>query len=301
MTQTANRRPPAVTAAKPVRRRVLPLLPERLRPQGRPKLWVELAFTAALYVVYGRIRQEVPEHSTAALHRAWSVWHAERWLHLDPELAVNRWADHIPWLITGMDYYYASLHFVVTLGVLIWLYARRPDCYRSARTVLYVATLLALIGFAFYALAPPRFLPSAGFIDTVVTHRDWGFWGSAPNSGVSNQFAAMPSVHIIWSGWCGMTLASLARRTWVRVLGACYPLATFVVIISTANHFVADAVAGALTLAAGFLIQRLLTGHRVHPRRSPGSRPAALSPAADLPPDPLTPVPAAPAPRGSFD
>jgi hypothetical protein len=230
------------------------------RRPGRPHLLVELAFSVALYIAYSRTRRFVPRHETAAMHRAREVWHVERWLHLDPELTINHAFNHITWLIVGMNYYYATLHFIVTLGTLIWVYARHPSSYRGARTALYVATLLALIGFTFFALAPPRFLSDQGFIDTVVTHHTWGSWDSGHVSSVSNQYAAMPSVHIVWSGWAGVTIASLARRTWVRVLGLCYPLATFTVILATANHFVTDAVAGALTLAVGFLIQRLLTG-----------------------------------------
>jgi hypothetical protein len=40
--------------------------------------------------------------------------------------------------IVGMNYYYATLHFVVTLGALVWLYVRRPHVYRQGRTVLVV-------------------------------------------------------------------------------------------------------------------------------------------------------------------
>ncbi|WP_329311079.1 phosphatase PAP2 family protein [Streptomyces sp. NBC_01262] len=208
----------------------------------------------------------MPAHRTAALHRAAEIWHAERTLHINIELAVNHAADRVGWLIVGMDYYYATLHFIITIAVLAWLYTRHPAHYRSARTALYSATLLALLGFTFFALAPPRFLAGPGFIDTVVTHHTWGSWASGDVASLSNQYAAMPSVHIVWSAWSGLAVAFLARRTWVRVLGAVYPLATFTVILATANHFVADAVAGALTLAAGFLLQRLLTGRRVYSR-----------------------------------
>jgi hypothetical protein len=83
----------------------------------------------------------------------------------------------------------------------------------------------------------------------------------------------MPSVHIVWSAWSGLTVAFLARRIWVRVLGAVYPLATFTVILATANHFVADAAAGAVTLAMGFLIQGLLTGRPAYPRPPETGRP----------------------------
>ncbi|MEU9207726.1 phosphatase PAP2 family protein [Streptomyces sp. NPDC048415] len=245
--------------------RIGPLLPARLRPLDRPRLWVELLCTGLLYWAYTLTRNAVPAHRTEALHRAQAILRAEQTLHVNIELTVNHAADRIGWLIVGMNYYYATLHFIVTIGVLVWLYVRHPGRYRSVRTALYTATLLALAGFAFCATAPPRFLARHGFIDTVVVHHTWGSWASGDVASLSNQYAAMPSVHIIWSAWSGLTLAFLARRTWVRVLGVCYPLATFTVILATANHFVTDAAAGAATLALGFLIQRLFTGRATYP------------------------------------
>ena len=159
----------------------------------------------------------------------------------------------------------ATLHFIVPLSVLIWLYVRHPGRCRSARTALYAATLPAPAGFAFCATAPPRFLTGQGFIDTVVTHHTWGSWASGDVASLSNQYAAMASVHITWSTWSGLTLSLLARRAWVRVPGACYPPATFTVILATANRFVADAAAGAAVLAGRFLLQRLLTGRPAYP------------------------------------
>ncbi|MET9220460.1 phosphatase PAP2 family protein [Streptomyces sp. NPDC003300] len=261
-------------------RRLGPLLPARLRRLGRPHLLVELVFSVVLYKTYSLTRRAAPEHHEAALHRATDILNAERKLHVNIELTINHAIDKIDWLIVGMNYYYATLHFIVTLGVLIWLYARHPASYRSARTALYAATFVALIGFTFFALAPPRLMEGQDFIDTVVTHHTWGSWDNDDVSSLSNQYAAMPSVHIVWSAWSGLTVAALARRTWVRVLGFLYPFFTFTVILATGNHFLADAVAGALTLALGFLIQRLLLG-----------RPAYLYPAPDpLPPGPLGPV-----------
>lgn len=257
--------PAAPTAARFPR--LGPLLPAGLRPSDRPRLWAELVCTGLLYWAYTLTRNAVPAHRTAALHRAYAIWHAERDLHVNVELTVNHAADKVGWLIVGMNYYYATLHFAVTAGVLVWLYVRRPARYRSVRTALYAATLLALIGFAFCATAPPRFLAGQGFIDTVVVHHTWGSWASGDVASLSNQYAAMPSVHIVWSTWSGLTLAFLARRTWVRVMGLCYPLLTLVVILATANHFVTDAAAGAATLALGFLLQRLLTGRPAYPAR----------------------------------
>ena len=229
----------------------------------RPRLWAEFALIAAGYGLYTLSRDAVPDHRAAALHRAAAVLRAEHWLHMDVELSVNHALNKITPLIVGMDYYYATLHFVVTVGVLIWLYVRRPGAYRQARSVLCLATAASLVGFYFFALAPPRFLAAHGYIDTVVVHHTWGSWASAGVDSVSNQYAAMPSDHIAWATWCAVMLYRYADHAWVRYAGLLYPLFTLTVIIATANHFVADAVGGLLTVTAAFIVVE-----RVWPRSS---------------------------------
>ena len=228
------------------------------QPRPRPRLWLELALVSIGYGLYTLSRDAVPIHEDAAFHRAAAILRVEHDLHLDVELTVNHAADRIGPLIVGMNYYYATLHFIVVIGVLVWLYAKDPDAYRPARTVLYSATALGLAGFYFFALAPPRLLPAHGYIDTVVEHHTWGSWASGGVASVSNQYAAMPSVHILWSSWCGLMLYRYAARRWVRVAGIAYPFATFVVIIATANHFVIDAAGGLLTLVAAIVGCRLV-------------------------------------------
>jgi hypothetical protein len=173
---------------------------------------------------------------------------------------VNHTINHITWLIVGMNYYYAALHYIITVGVLLWVYFRRPEVYRSVRTVLGTTTWLGLIGFYFYALAPPRLAFPHYFIDTVVVHHTWGSWGTSGMDSVSNQYAAMPSLHIGWSTWCALTVFMLAKNKWVKWGALLYPVFTFTVIIATANHFVLDAIGGLITITIGFGLQRLLQG-----------------------------------------
>ncbi|WP_327074522.1 phosphatase PAP2 family protein [Kitasatospora purpeofusca] len=255
-THSADTRRP--TATDPADRHAT--RPARRPRTGRPAWWAELLLAGIGYALYTVSRNAVPDHRVAALHCAQEILDTERSLHLSFELAVNHAADHVTWLITGMDYYYATLHFIVTIGVLLWLYARRPDHFRHARTALYAATAAALAGFYLFALAPPRFLAGDGFIDTVVVHHTWGSWASGSVDQVSNQYAAMPSVHIVWATWCAVVLYHHARTRTVRIAAACYPVATLVVILATANHFEADAAAGLLTIGAGFAAARLLVG-----------------------------------------
>ncbi|MDQ6649481.1 MAG: phosphatase PAP2 family protein [Actinomycetota bacterium] len=250
---------PAPRTAEAVPARGPALLPDRvLRRRGR--WWEELLVVALGYWLYGLVRNGVPTHEAAALSRALSVYRVEGWLHVDVELAVNKAVASVHWLAVTANYYYATLHFVVTLGVLLWLYVRHPRRYRPVRSVLYLASLVGLVGFWVFPLAPPRMLPSLGYIDTVVVFHTWGSWASGDVANASNQFAAMPSLHLAWALWCGIALVRLSPHQSVKVLGAVYPVLTFAVILATANHFVVDAVGGAVVLGIGFGLQRLLTG-----------------------------------------
>jgi hypothetical protein len=248
----------------------LPLLisPAALRARSdserRPRWWLEITLIAAIYGLYTLTRDAVPSHEVAAFHRASTVLSIERWCHIDIEHSLNSLVARTPWLAYGCDYYYATLHFVVTIGVLLWLYVKHPARYRSIRTVLVITNLVALVGF-FLPLAPPRML--AGYVDTVVHFHTWGSLASPSVANASNQFAAMPSLHIGWSMWCALAVITLARRRWVRVIAAVYPLATLFVILGTANHYVLDAVGGAVTLGISVVLQRVLSGRPAYRSR----------------------------------
>ena len=248
------------TAAAEQPRRVRALLPERIRAQRRPRWWQEIGFVLICYELYSLVRNAVPSQERTALRRAVDVLSAERSLHIDVEHTLNAFVARHHALAYFCDYYYATLHFVVTIAVMVWLYRRHPLRYRALRTVVMATTVLGLVGFWLFALAPPRMLAGHGFVDTIVAFHTWGSWGSSGIDSASNQFAAMPSLHIGWSLWCAVVLVRLARRPWLRVLGALYPVATLFVIIGTANHFVLDAVGGLVAVAAGFAVQRILSG-----------------------------------------
>jgi hypothetical protein len=229
-----------------------------------PRWWQEIGFIAIVYYLYSIVRNAVPSHETAARHRAHTVLSIESWAHIDVERSINHFVAGQHWLAYICNYYYSTLHFIVTIGVLIWLYVKHPLRYRAMRSVLMLTNLVALIGFWFIAVAPPRMLN--GFVDTVVKFHTWGSLASPGLAKESNQYAAMPSLHIGWSLWCGLAVVTLARRRWVRIVGALYPLATLFVIIGTANHFVLDALGGAVTLLLAVLIQRAVSGRNTYER-----------------------------------
>lgn len=228
--------------------------------RGQPRWWREIVLIAAFYALYTAIRDlrgTRPVSVAQAFHNARRVIALERHLGVFHEAQIQHWAltDHL--LIRLLDDWYGSTHFLVTAGVLVLLFFSHPASYRRWRNTLAVATGLALIGFAFFPLMPPRLLPPGyGFTDTLrIVGGLWNF-NSGPMAHLSNQYAAMPSLHFAWALWCGTALWSLARRAWARVLALLYPAVTLACIIITANHYFTDTAAGAGIVGVGYLCSR---------------------------------------------
>ncbi|WP_079032111.1 phosphatase PAP2 family protein [Streptomyces specialis] len=244
---------------------------DSLRTPRRPRLWFELLLIAVSYGVYSVIRNAAPTRVDQAQSHARWIWDFQDSIGLAFERSVNHAVAGVTWLIVSMNYYYATLHFVVTIAVLVWLFHSHPGRYGATRTVLFATTAVALIGYYFYPLAPPRLMEGMDFIDTASVHHTWGSLSAEGTkmASVSNQYAAMPSMHIGWSLWCGLTLAVLARPWWLKLLGALYPALTLLVIVATANPFWLDAVGGMICLAFGYLVARLWYGRLCYrlPRR----------------------------------
>jgi hypothetical protein len=236
----------------------------------RPRLYREILLIALCYSAYSLVRNLVPATHTAALRLGGRLLDLERALHIDPEHSLNHLFVHVHWIGVTGNYYYSTLHFIVTPGILIWLYIRHQDRYVFYRRLIFATTVLALVGFYLLPLAPPRMLP--GFVDTVLVWHTHGLYasGASPVGSMSNQYAAMPSLHTGWALWCAIAVADNVRRRWVKVLAFCYPTATIIVILGTANHYFLDAVGGAVALGCGYLATR---GVRVLvPRLGPLSR-----------------------------
>ncbi|GIU85048.1 MAG: inositol phosphorylceramide synthase [Acidimicrobiales bacterium] len=262
--------------------------------------WRELATIAAFYLVYTVVRNEfgssdIPagvayEHAKTVIRieRSLGIFFEQRLqnLFVEPVYEGERLvslrfafpgAKPILWIA---DVIYGSLHFIVTPWVLVLLWRRAPGSYRKWRNVLASTTALALVGFALFPLMPPRLLAACdsphGACDTSYEFVDTmkhvgGLWSfdSETMQRISNQYAAMPSLHFAWAAWCWLAARRLLRRR-ARRLMAAYPWVTLVVIVVTANHYWLDAVGGAVTLAVSFplagLFTRITTGRRCRTR-----------------------------------
>jgi hypothetical protein len=255
--------------------------------------WIrEVVVIAVVYLVYSFVRNQfgsanlkvgdAPRH---AFNNAIDIIHFERAIGLFHEQSIQQWFLHSRLVIQFFNIFYGTAHFAVTLGVLIWIFVRKRADFGRGRTTLMATTVLALIGFALFPLMPPRLLnayahepncelnpkgdcyrygggelalemhePDFGFVDTL--RQVGGLWSfdSKKLDTVSNQYAAMPSLHIGWSTWCALVLFRFAKKRWVKGLAVIYPVLTLTVIVATANHYIIDAAGGLAILAGGYLI-----------------------------------------------
>ncbi|MEU2227641.1 phosphatase PAP2 family protein [Streptomyces sp. NPDC018347] len=224
---------------------------------ARPPLIREFLLVAGLFLVYKAGRQLATGHTGDAFRNARRVWHLERAAHLPHENAVQSALLHGDTVVHLANTYYATVHFPATLAFLVWLYLRRPAHYVWARRVLATVTTAALVLPFTFPLAPPRMLTGTGLLDTARVYGP-SVYGPPSSDHLSNQFAAMPSLHF---GWALMVAVGLiaATRSRRRALWLLHPLVTLLVIVGTANHYWLDAVVATAMLGLALAV--------IHPPR----------------------------------
>ena len=254
---TSLLRPTGATAASDVRR--APLLPE-------------LVVVALLLFAYDRVRSLAHPRVGPALSHGEDLLRWEQDLHIAVERTANTWLHAhagVQWL-AGL--WYQSAHITVSMALLGWLWWRHPARYRGARNSLVIINLIGLVVFTLLPVMPPRLLPGGRFIDAV----EASGMGSAPVGPVpSDQYAAMPSLHLAWATWVAFYGSLIAGAVAGRWLWRIYPFVTAAVVVATANHYVLDVAAGvvvaALSLPAGIRLaaSMALSNELAMARRAP--------------------------------
>ena len=284
-----------------------PVRPKATTESGRRlRWWRELLYVALFYGIYSAVRNKfgsaggVGRESVAhAFGHAKDVIDIQKFFGLWFEPRLQHWYLSLPGRggIRFWNIYYGTAHFVVTIVALVVMFRRQPDRYPVWRNTLAVMTALALIGFASFTLMPPRLLGDTslygacheqkvedchGYALEDTLEKYGGLWSfdSGAMAKVSNQYAAMPSLHTGWSTWCALVFIPMLRRRWAKVLMALYPVATVFCILVTGNHYWLDAVGGLVVLGGGYLIgsaiARAIEGW--NRRRAPAPAVAATSP-----------------------
>ena len=226
-----------------------------LQARVLPHRWLDVlrqvALFAAAYLAYRLVRGLVEGDANAAFAHARDLISLERTLHVFVEPSIQAWASGSHSLMVFSSWMYVNAQTTVTVAALVYLYLRHNRNFYFVRNMFMIAMFIALIGYTVFPTAPPRFMPEWGFIDSVsdftgmhVSH------ASASLSALFNPYAAVPSMHVAFALMIGWPLARLARHRIVSVLWLLYPFLMAFVIVVTANHFIFDAVLGALTAGA---------------------------------------------------
>jgi hypothetical protein len=225
---------------------------ERAPAPARSRWWVELLAIGWLLFLYDAVTNLAPLRLSVALGNARGILHVERVLQIDPELTLDRWlaAHHTLGLI--LSDYYDNAHFIVTIGILVWLWWKRADLYRPLRNTLVLVNVIGFVVFWLFPVAPPRMLD--GFADVVASTHAFGSWHTGALASAANQLAAMPSLHMAWAGWCTIALWRISERRSIRTVAVLYPCLTALAVLSTGNHFLLDIVGGLLALALSLLL-----------------------------------------------
>ena len=250
-----------------------------LRKEKGLRWWVEILVIAVFYGIYSLIRNQFGSDTVAqsaeiltgaakdAYENAKDVIAVERFFGLFQEHRIQDIFLDWTWFISFWNVFYGFFHFAITTAVLVWLYVRFPKDFARWRTIGLITTGLGLIGYALFPLMPPRLLGAEiaelgasmdpyGFVDTVKNEEGkfWSLWSynSGTFQSISNQYAAMPSLHFAWAGWCTMILYPRMKHTATKVLAVAYPVAVLFAIVVTANHYWLDAVGGLGALAIGY-------------------------------------------------
>lgn len=186
-----------------------------------------------------------------ALGNAWDIVHLEQalGLYFERDLQALFLGDGA--FIQAINQIYIRAHLPLTTLFFVWLYRSHREGYAWVRNGFFVANAVAVLVYVVYPVAPPRLMETLGIVDTL--HRESGVdlyrgW----RSHFFNQYAAVPSMHCGYAMIVSLGVARYARALWVKAAGLLYaPLIVFVVMV-TGNHFVLDAVAGWLVVAAGY-------------------------------------------------
>ncbi len=227
------------------------LLQARVLPHGWLDALRQVSLFAAAYVAYRLVRGLVEGDANEAFAHARDLISLERSTHLFVEPSIQAWASGSHVVMVAASWIYVNAQTSVTVGALLYLYLRHNRSFYFVRNMFMIAMGIALVAYTVFPTAPPRFLPEWGFIDSVsdltgvhVGHQ------SAMASALFNPYAAVPSMHVAFALMVGWPLARLSRRRIVKVLWMLYPFLMAFVIVVTANHFIFDALLGALTAGA---------------------------------------------------
>lgn len=220
--------------------------------------------------IYFRIRGLTESSVDVAQEHAREVVAFEEALgiHLEDELQAPVRTSAA--LETFANWIYVWGHWPVIVATMIWLAWLHRDIFLRLRDAMMISGAVGMVIFVLYPLAPPR-LAGLDLVDTV-SESSSAYRVLQPPAFV-NQYAAMPSLHSGWDLLVGMAIVAAASTVALRIVGFAMPVLMAWAVVSTANHYIVDVVAGVTLVliahAAALLLERRRLERR-RPEQEPG-------------------------------
>ncbi len=210
----------------------------------------EIGIVALAAYIYFFVRGLIHARESEAMDNARWLVSKEQAFGIFHELRFQEWILGRQWVIDLANAVYIYGHWPVVVGTLFWLFVKHREMFPVFRSALLVSGAIGVVFFVLFPMAPPRFLGDLGFVDTVTLHSE-AYRVLQPPS-LTNQFAAMPSLHVGWNLLMGIAIVSFASNRLWRAFGVLMPIAMYLATIVTANHYFLDGVVGSALAMAGF-------------------------------------------------
>lgn len=239
---------------------------ERAARRAAAVAWQVVLVTVAALVYFG-VRGHTEGSVPEAFGNAHTVERIEEALGIAWGHAFQAAVIGSETLVTAANWVYVYGHWPVIAAAAVLLYAFRRERYVLLRNAMFISGLCGFAFFAFFPVAPPR-LVDPSLVDTVTLYSE-GYRTLQPPS-LTNQFAAMPSLHAGWNLLVGIVVFGATANLLLRALAVAMPAAMLFAVVATANHYVLDVVVGVLLVLAG-----LAVAVRMQPRTLRSGEPEA--------------------------
>ncbi len=223
-----------------------------IRPDSKVKIVAEIFLLGIALPLYYLVRGSAHERVGEAVVRGTQLVEFEKSLGIFWEADLQRLVLDHDWLVQFLNGFYLYGHLPVIGALAVWLYFRHHREYLLMRNVFLISGAIGLVVYVTFPVAPPRFLPEWGFVDTVMDQYDTG--RPMTPAFFVNEYAAMPSLHFGWNLLVSVAVWVASRNILLRAFAVVMPLMMLADIVLTANHYFVDAVAGLLVIALGAAI-----------------------------------------------
>jgi hypothetical protein len=233
----------------------------------------EVALVAVALLAYFAIRNSTAGSPDEAFANARHLVDLERWLGIDWERTAQSAVvgNDVATMLTNWVYIWG--HWPVILSVAAVLYALRRERYYLLRNAIFISGAIGFLFFALLPVAPPRLVGGLGLVDTV-TEQSNAYRALQP-PGLTNQYAALPSLHVGWNVLVGIVLLLTTANLAVRVFAVASPLAMGFAVVATANHYVIDVAAGVAVVLVGLAAALAVENRKTAATLARGGTPAA--------------------------